>query len=101
MAFCPKCKAIIGQTAIRCTECGYDFPDEPKRSFWSDFAYSRFADFSLKFGAFFAGFACFCVAPVNGFVAALDGNIDAFGEQLVIFVVSFLAMLVLIRIQNK
>ena len=27
MALCPKCSFQIAQTATRCVECGYDFPE--------------------------------------------------------------------------
>jgi hypothetical protein len=33
MAFCPKCKGVMGATAAACPQCGYDFPPD-NRTAW-------------------------------------------------------------------
>lgn len=30
MAYCPRCKGLMGATAVVCPRCGYDFPEDRK-----------------------------------------------------------------------
>ena len=49
MAYCPECKGEMSSTEIKCSKCGYDFPDTSTRPSMKQqgFAYSPLADLAL------------------------------------------------------
>ena len=49
----------MGQTDVRCSACGYDFPENPKMNVReSGFAHSALAEVVLVIAAFLTGIAC-------------------------------------------
>ena len=100
MAICPKCNATIGQTDVRCPECGYDFPDHPRNVPRTGLAYSAIADIALIVGGIAAGVGC-----IRAIIAAIVATMnqrwwDAFFVAPVSFFLCLAMLIVFIRIQN-
>ncbi len=100
MSICPKCDATIGQTDVRCSECGYDFPDNPTNVPRTGLAYSAIADISLMVGGIAAGIGC-VLAIIAGIGATINQEWwDAFFVAPISFFLCLAMLVVFIRIQN-
>jgi hypothetical protein len=99
MAYCPRCNAKIGLKAVRCPECGYDFPSPtPKKS---GIAYSWLADLALFVGCFCA--SIYCIAILVGIVVkTLQGDFfDAFVTAPLMFFLSLAMLVVFLRMADQ
>ena len=99
MAFCPKCKSMIGMTDIICNKCGYDFPQTDFKDSKHGWEYSIFSDIALIIGSFFSLiYAMFTM--VISILNLLSGIILTSMFGIVQAVVFFSLAVALLRIKN-
>ena len=99
MAICPKCKATIGMTAIKCESCGYDFPQTIVDNPASGWEHSNFADFSLIIGAICSVIVCIMII-VNSAGSLLRGKIMDSGLGVLQAIVMFAMFVVFLRVKK-
>ncbi len=75
MAYCPKCKGEMPQTAAKCPHCQFDFPLESPagEGVGTGFAYSPLADFAL-FVSMLAASIGTGAAAIGSIVAVFQGH---------------------------
>ena len=99
MAFCPKCKSIIGMTDIICHKCGFDFPPSESMGENRSWEYSKFSDIALIIGGFLSLiYAMFTV--VISCINLLSGNFLTGISGIIQALVFFSLSVVFLRIKN-
>lgn len=115
MAYCPSCNAAMGQTAVNCDSCGFEFPNAlPEER--THLAWSKLADVSLVIASVISLltsaaaflFAAYLIAIVLG--SSLIGSGPSsreliqvsmmIGGSLMYALLSFAMYVVFIRVQK-
>jgi hypothetical protein len=102
MAACPKCKGLVGTTAVTCPHCGYDWPDDDlgyhPPSGWEE---SNFAELALCVAAIMAAIGCFGVLLAGPGLASRGEWWSALFWCPLAFFYQFALLIVFLRVRNR